>query len=127
MENKVGRPRLADNILKKESIYVVVLCFLIVVMLILMGNSSLNISGIKASASRDNECFVNSYNISSTTVKLVMKCGKNVGSANLMGSALKYKENKLYGYRYISVDSISKISYEWTLKNNKKIKKIYNK
>ena len=121
----VGRPKLADNPLIKESLYMVSMCMIMIVMLVSVGVKATNANALVGNASGNGYCVVNSYKVNSTSIKLIMNCNKLVKSAKLSGTYLKKGDNGLYGYKLISIDSSKKIKYSWVSKNNAEFNKTY--
>ncbi len=127
MKNKVGRPKLADSILKKESIIISFLCFLIVVMLLLMGFKTIFKNGltskVQASTLKTNLCSINSYKIDEKTVKIVMLCDKKVSDAKIGDTNLTKKDNYLYAYKNLPLGEVKYIHYSYKINNMKVDKK----
>ncbi len=117
-KRKVGRPKLADNTIIKESIVMVSMCVVIMMVLLSIGINNPSLSSIKGSLVKQDDCTINTYKISDISVKLIMKCNNNVKSANLMGTKLKNYNNELVGYKIISIDSEKQIKYDWVPKNS---------
>ena len=128
-KNKVGRPKLANNALKKESFLMLMMCFIMVIMLSSIGVNNISFTSLNGSLKADGTCVVKSYKINSATVKVIMNCDNNVKSAKLYNTSLKKTDNGLVGYKYLSLDTNKKINYSWVSKSGtyNKTYKIYNK
>lgn len=129
MKNKVGRPKLADSILKKESIIISVLCFLIIAMLLLMGFKTIFKNGfigkMQGSVLKTNLCNINSYKLDEKTVKVVMICDKKVLNAKLDDTNLTEKDSYLYAYKNLPLGEVKYVNYSYKINNikvNKKFK-----
>ena len=129
-KNKVGRPKLADKALKKETYTMLVMCFIMVLMLTSIGIKSIPIDSLNGSIGANGKCSVKSYKTSLSTIKIVMNCDKNIKSAKLYDVSLKHGTNGLYGYKYVSMDTNKIVKYSWVSKYgnvHNKTYTIYNK
>lgn len=122
----VGRPKLADKKLVRESVVMVSMCFVMMMMLLSVGINNPSLSSLTGSVIKKDACTINTYKISNTSLKVIMRCNESVRDANLMGTNLKKHNNELIGYKTISIDTNKHIKYGWTSKiNNQSINKTY--
>ena len=123
--NKVGRPKLADTNLKKESISMVGLCMVMITMLISLAFKTTDTSLLMGSLNKS-PCKVSSYKVNASSIKIIMKCNNTIESAKLASTNLIKTDDGFYGFKYIPLDGNKKINYSWVIKGiNKRITRSY--